>query len=114
VEPIQVNQKVIDELQKFSQGGSWARFAMDATTACKHRKLFHTQKGYIGVGPKGMDCSILFGAKVPLILRQMGHQYVLIGEAYIHGVMRGKVVAMWRDGGLEAEERSAEHVHPLG
>jgi len=96
-----------DNLRESSQGGNWARFMADASSTCHRRKLFYTQKGYIGVGPEAMEegdlCCILFGARVPYILRRVGHQCVLVGESYIHGVMRGEIVDIWQNGDLETE-----------
>lgn len=67
--------------------------------ACEGRKLFLTESGLFGLGPKsvGRDAQcqdeiwILAGARVPLILRQeKGGQYRILGEAYVHGEMYGE------------------------
>ncbi|KAH8594896.1 heterokaryon incompatibility protein-domain-containing protein [Bisporella sp. PMI_857] len=65
-------------------------------TASSHlRRIMRTQKGYIGLVPRQAqqgDCIGLFkGGKLPLVVRQNGHLWQLIGEAYIHGVMKGEI-----------------------
>ncbi|KAL2069467.1 hypothetical protein VTL71DRAFT_14146 [Oculimacula yallundae] len=73
------------------------------TISTKHELLI-TEKGYIGVSPPG--CSqvggvqvgdlvvVLRGAAVPLILRKVGdlERFLLIGDAYVHGIMYGSVL----------------------
>lgn len=41
---------------------------------------------------------MLFGGYVPYILRSKNGYYQFVGEAYIHGVMRGEVIEQWRKG----------------
>jgi hypothetical protein len=104
---IEFDQELLDRMKRSSQGGNWTRFMLDAADACHCRKLFFTRNGYFGLGPEAMEegdlCCILFGARVPFILRRVGHQYLLVGESYIHGVMRGEVIEQWKNGELEVE-----------
>jgi hypothetical protein len=46
---------------------------------------------------------VLFGGRVPFVLRQQGKRYTLIGECYIHDVMDGEAIDMWREGRLRDE-----------
>jgi hypothetical protein len=59
------------------------------------RMMFRTKKGYIGMGPrlaKPKDRIALFvGGRVPLIIRESGDAWELIGDTYVHGIMHGKV-----------------------
>jgi hypothetical protein len=61
------------------------------------RSFTITQKGHYGLGPwiaePGDIFCIPLGARVPFILRKTGKEsfYKLVGEAYIHGFMRGEV-----------------------
>lgn len=69
--------------------------------ASYHRCLVETRKAYIGLTPVGTrvgDCvCVLFGAEFPMIMRPVEDHFVLIGEAFIHGVMNGEVMAELRD-----------------
>jgi len=58
--------------------------------------MLQTSKGHIGLAGEacraGDVVSILFGAGVPFILRRAGQEFVLIGEAYVHGIMDGEAM----------------------
>jgi hypothetical protein len=72
-----------------------------------NRRFFRTEKGYFGLGPDvirvGDRCCVLFGSQVPHILCQIPEsaQYVLVGEAYINGLMDGEAIKMWENAALE-------------
>ncbi|CZT10030.1 uncharacterized protein RCO7_03176 [Rhynchosporium graminicola] len=57
------------------------------------RRMVVTEKGYIGIAPrlaKEGDCIVLVkGGRVPLILRPEEDQWELLGDCYVHGIMRG-------------------------
>ena len=64
-------------------------------TVATHRRLFRTQKGYLGLGPMGLSrndaVTLLRGGMVPLVLRARGaDQWELVGDCYVHGMMRGE------------------------
>lgn len=70
-----------------------------SATAGEGRVLFVTERGCLGMGPAvlevGDEVWVLAGADVPLILRpskSSGEEFILVGEAYIHGIMQGEVV----------------------
>lgn len=106
--------------------GSRDRYFYDLSLACKGRCFMVTEDGWWGVGPwvmrVGDHVKIIQGAKVPFVLRpvtaelfdakqalavddkpggdQLGKQYRLVGEAYVHGVMRGEALddeAVWTE-----------------
>ena len=58
------------------------------------RTFFTTRKGLIGLGPRstqrGDKICIFSGGRVPFILRVDGMHYRLLGEAYVHGLMKGQ------------------------
>ena len=89
--------------------GVAARFSRVAGRHCSNRRFFASEKGYYGIGPQvmwqGDVCCVLFGARVPFILRPVqGRMYQLLGESYVHGTMRGEVVNLWKKGILAVEE----------
>lgn len=57
--------------------------------------FFKSSKGYYGLARSqvlpGDQICILFGADVPFIIRPLGNEYLLIGEAYVHGLMHGEL-----------------------
>jgi hypothetical protein len=89
-------------LEQVAQNGDVDEIYWAASRFCMGRKLFSTQRGMLGLGPrilkKGDLCCILFGAPVPFILRRDGEQYRLVGEAYVHGVMKGEAIVDWMIG----------------
>lgn len=90
-------------------GYAWQQFMIHAAQACQGRRFFPTTSGYFGLGPAAMGawggknifCCILFGASVPFILQKHGNIYRLVGEAYVHGVMNGEAIDMWKRGELK-------------
>jgi hypothetical protein len=72
------------------------------------RRLFATDKGYIGLAPAGTQVGdrvcILLGGHTPFLLRpseQYSGRYRLVGECYVHGIMHGE--ALQQDG-LDLQE----------
>jgi len=41
------------------------------------------------------------GGSVPLILRPLGEEYQLLGEAYVNGIMHGEAVEQAKSTGME-------------
>ncbi|KAF2805103.1 HET-domain-containing protein [Mytilinidion resinicola] len=60
------------------------------------RCVFTTVEGNLGLGPRDMQKNdlvcIIFGCRLPIILRKDGRYYTLIGPAYVDGAMNGKFV----------------------
>jgi hypothetical protein len=58
------------------------------------RRLVLTEKNHLGLTAehveRGDRVVILMGGQLPFILRKVDSHYVLIGEAYIHGIMDGQ------------------------
>ena len=60
-------------------------------------RLFVTQKGYVGLGAKSIQTGdkvfVFPGGFVPFVLRASTDGYYrLVGEAYVHGIMRGEAL----------------------
>jgi hypothetical protein len=95
-------------LTEAAKEGDWTQYMIDSLRVCQNRRFFVTKKGYLGIGPATMKegdvCCVLFGATVPFILRKLDSQYLLVGECYIHGVMRGEALKRCQSGDLVEEE----------
>jgi hypothetical protein len=69
--------------------------------------FFRTPRGYIGLTnaiPLPTDLiAVISGASVPFILRRINDRYKLIGEAYVHGFMRGRAVRWMKSRRLKTE-----------
>ncbi len=74
----------------------WSRASNGAS---KNRKFSTTERGYYVLGPKVMEegdiVCVLSGGKMPFCLRPWrDHQYLLVGECYVHGFMDGEAMEM--------------------
>jgi hypothetical protein len=84
------------------------------------RDLIFSQKGYIGMAPKGVEpgdlICILYGGRVPFILRDVSSKiphnekfgarpyYKVVGDSYIHGIMMGEALDLMEEQGLKEQE----------
>jgi hypothetical protein len=94
-------------ISQFEENDSLKSYYDAVVNACSRHRLFVTTNGYIGLGPLTMQdldtVAILFGGKVPLVLRRAHNQWKLVGECYLHGVMKGEAAEAWRRGDLESQ-----------
>lgn len=85
-------------------------FSDAVTRAVMGRRFFITRKGRLGLAPPVIQLKdrivILKGCCVPLILRAVGDSSVLIGEAYVSGIMDGELIS-----GLEAGRYKPRMIH---
>jgi hypothetical protein len=99
--------KIIKALQGHASMGKAGRFWQAAVSACRSRVFLRTSQGQYGVGPTtvkpGDTLAVLFGSRVPVILRRHGNFYRLICDCYIHGLMDGEAIQMWKSGKLNTE-----------
>jgi hypothetical protein len=68
-----------------------------AETMIAQQMIGYTRKGYFltisqGKIEAGDVVCVLLGGSVPYILRPVDDYYILIGEAYVHGIMDGEVL----------------------
>jgi hypothetical protein len=70
--------------------------------------FFITMKGYIGTAPMetkdGDMICLVFGCPVPLIVRPQEDYHIIVGWAYIYGMMNGEMMDELREGRLHTEE----------
>jgi hypothetical protein len=77
--------------------GDWKGYEQNGMNFCYGRSFFTMEGGYMGLGPNTLEekdiVVLLYGGDVPYVLRpREAGGYVLVGEAYVHGVMLGEVV----------------------
>jgi hypothetical protein len=70
------------------------------------RRFFISKSGHFGLAPRaaqpGDVIVILFGMEIPLICRKNGDSgYRIVGESYVHGIMDGELIQMWRKGNIK-------------
>ena len=102
------DDRLVADVRKEAVDGNEYHFTRDANVTWGGRKFFCTSRGFFGLGPRVLRkddlCCILFGARVPFILRKVKKHYLLVGECYVHGIMRGEAVNMWQNGDLNEQE----------
>jgi len=74
-----------------------SELVVDARTRSLHRRMVRTERGYIGLGPRGARegdrVFLVKGCRTPLVLRPRGEveeEWELVGDCYVHGIMRGE------------------------
>jgi hypothetical protein len=71
------------------------------------RPFFTTDKGRMGLGPviveEGDRICVLFGGKMPFVLRPTGEYYRLVGECFVPGLLHGEAIDKWQNGLLEEQ-----------
>jgi hypothetical protein len=105
------------QLRELATRGDADRFCETAASICERRRLFFTMNGFVGIGPdtlRGGDIlAVLSGGDVPFVLRPwrdawitrnergtnfadplpgLDHKYLLVGECYVEGLMKGEAV----------------------
>jgi hypothetical protein len=96
-----------DQLLDGSDQGYLQLFLNDLQITAQ-KSVFITERGYIGTGPKVVQESdiicLLLGCPVPLIIRREDDHYLIIGWAYIYGMMNGEMMNELREGRLHLED----------
>ena len=104
----QLDDAEVRLLQAVGREGSAERFFGLVRYTSRMRLWFSTMNGYIGSGARpvqpGDVVAVLFGAKVPILLRpQTDGCYRLIGDCYVNGMMDGEAIELWKQGLLTTE-----------
>lgn len=77
--------------------GNIERFIATAGFFSIHRRVYLTHNGFVGIGPRimrpGDEVCVLFGGRVPFVLRRIQDHHILLGDTYIHdeNIMWGKL-----------------------
>ncbi|OAA50928.1 HET domain protein [Beauveria brongniartii RCEF 3172] len=87
-------QSIAKDIEPDAELENWSRWA---TSASDGRIFARTSTGYYVLGPGVMEAGdvvcVLLGCKVPFCLRPVGSRYLLVGECYVHGLMKGEAMA---------------------
>ncbi|KAJ2996867.1 hypothetical protein NUW58_g830 [Xylaria curta] len=71
-------------------------YQMQARAAAVGRGFATTQTGYIGLVPNcaqvGDQVVVILGATVPYVVRKVQSGYLLVGDAFVHGLMYGEAL----------------------
>lgn len=85
-----------------------AAFTEETISAATARTFFVTQNGYMGLAPrfakKGDLICVLLGCSVPIIIRKVEANYVVVGDAYIYGMMQGEMMEEVEKGRLHVQD----------
>jgi len=88
---------------------SMVNFASAVQHACRGRRYFNTEQGYIGIAPAdtkpGDVVCIFFSGPTPFIIRQsqLVPSYTFLGECYVYGLMNSEALDMMEQGTLQSE-----------
>jgi hypothetical protein len=99
---------IMEQLEIQAATGDGDRFFKIAHFACRERSFLGTAKGWKGLSAQtvksGDVLAVLFGSRIPVILRRVGGFFRLISDCYIHGLMDGEAIRMWEEGALKIED----------
>jgi hypothetical protein len=92
--PAELNESSLEQQRTIAPTGETIEVYRSVVKHSLNRRFFITQKGHLGSGPLDMRHSdlvcVIFGFKMPVILRQRGEYFEWIGQAYVHGLMHGE------------------------
>ncbi|KAG8528317.1 uncharacterized protein KY384_007234 [Bacidia gigantensis] len=96
----------VSRTRRSAKNGDWRRFREAAAGVCNMRRVFMTEKAFLGLGPAVMQkddiVAVLSGSDTPTVLRRCGRsRYQVIGECYVHGLMQGQARNALRNGALK-------------
>jgi hypothetical protein len=101
-------RKIKELLESHARYGNAKRFSAISSLALKKRVFLRTAHGRIASGSwfvePGDFIVVLFGSRVPFVVRKRNSCYRLISDCYIHGFMDGEVIELWRNGVLQTQD----------
>jgi hypothetical protein len=94
-------------LEEYAKTPSTHGFLDFAAIIVKIRSFVITKRGYVGTGPHRIESGdlvcVLLGCPVPLIIRKQESNFIVVGEAYVYGMMHGETIDELESGRLELE-----------
>jgi hypothetical protein len=86
----------------------WKDFSGSWGPANFGRRMITTEKGYVGMAlelsRRGDLVCLLFGCRMPVVLRPEGDYFRFMGECYVHGLMFGEGIAEFQRGEYDLEK----------
>ncbi|KAF5713019.1 heterokaryon incompatibility protein het-6 [Fusarium globosum] len=102
-----VSDDIIEQAEKIQDEKEHDKWSRWATSASDGRVFARSKKGYYVLGPSALEAGdvvcVFFGCKVPFCLRRAGERYLLVGECYVHGLMKGEAMDMLTGGEVEEQ-----------
>ena len=103
-----ITQHLSQVLAEQGLAGNTVDFYAAAIRGCKNKRVFCTQNGAFGIGPRaaqtGDHIVLLYGSNAPCVLRTIGLYHQFVGECYLHQHMHGEAIEMAAEGLLAVEE----------
>ena len=98
-QPVPERRLNLKNLEARRPGQLYREIQIASARAMTNRRFASTSRGYLGALPRGTrpgDRIVVFkGGAVPFVVRRHGPTASqLIGECYVHGIMRGEVIDM--------------------
>ena len=79
--------ELLEHSQAATRLGNAVLFRKMASTYCVNRRIYRTQSGIFGLGPRimqpGDTVVVLFGGRYPFMLRRREQNWVLLGDTYL-------------------------------
>jgi hypothetical protein len=100
--------EIVQELRALATGEEPASFSPTCIVDSTQLAFFETSRGWRGVATIAMELGdvivVLFGSRVPFVLRNHGLAYRLVSHCYLEGIMDGEAMDMWKKGELREEQ----------
>ena len=104
---IPYTDSILRILEAHAPTGDRDRFQDLIKITCRGLTFFSVSQGWHGTASGATEpgdvVAILFGSRVPFILRKHNSGYRLVSNCYVQGLMDGEAMAMLKNGELESE-----------